>query len=69
VLSARHQDALERLAGELDSARVVVADLSLPQDVERLADEAGAVDILVATPVCRPVASWLALRSIRSTGR
>jgi short-subunit dehydrogenase len=48
VLSARHQDALERLAGELDSARVVVADLSLPQDVDRLADEAGAVDILVA---------------------
>jgi short-subunit dehydrogenase len=48
VLSARHQDALERLARELEPARIIVADLSLPQDAETLAEAAGAVDILVA---------------------
>ncbi len=47
MLSARRADVLERLASELD-ARVVVADLADAGDVERLAVEAGPVDVLVA---------------------
>lgn len=48
VLSARNQAALERLAGELGDARVVAADLSQPDEVDRLAAEAGDVDVLVS---------------------
>jgi len=48
VLSARGQPGLEALAAELGDARVVVADLTRPEDVERLAREAGPVDILIA---------------------
>jgi len=48
VLSARHLDALERVALDLDPARVVVADLSRRDEVERLADAAGEIDVLVA---------------------
>jgi short-subunit dehydrogenase len=48
VLSSRHADALERLGRELEPARVVVADLSLHDEVQRLADEAGDIDVLVA---------------------
>src|SRR5437016_12563913 len=48
VLSARHADALERVALELDPARVVVADLTRRDEVERLADAAGEIDVLVA---------------------
>jgi short-subunit dehydrogenase len=47
VLSGRRTDVLERLASELD-ARVVTADLSEPSDVDRLVEEAGAIDILIA---------------------
>ena len=48
VLSARGRPGLEALAAELGDARVVVADLTRPEDVERLAREAGPVDILIA---------------------
>ena len=48
VLSARNAEALRALAGELGGARVVVADLSRPGEPERLAAEAGAVDVLVS---------------------
>jgi short-subunit dehydrogenase len=48
VLSGRNQVELDRLALTLKPARVVVADLSRPEEVDRLASEAGAVDILVA---------------------
>src|SRR5260370_41862345 len=48
VLSARHGEALTRLAEELGHSRVVVADLSRPGVAERLAREAGDVDGLVA---------------------
>jgi uncharacterized protein len=47
VLSGRRSDVLEPLAAET-GARAVAADLSLPEDVERLAREAGDVDVLVA---------------------
>jgi uncharacterized protein len=48
VLSARNESALTRLANELGESRVVVADLSRTGEPERLAREAGAVDILVS---------------------
>ena len=47
VLSGRRADVLEPLAQELDG-RTVVCDLSSRDDVERLAEEAGEVDVLVA---------------------
>ena len=48
VLSARNEAALTRLADEMGECRVVVADLSRPGEAERLAREAGAVDVLVS---------------------
>lgn len=48
VLSARNKDALNRLAEELGDARVIVADLSRFGEPERLAREAGDVDVLVS---------------------
>ena len=47
VLSGRRSVALEPLAAEL-GARVIMCDLSLRDEVERLLEEAGAVDVLVA---------------------
>jgi uncharacterized protein len=47
VLSGRRTDVLEPLATEL-GARVVPADLAVREDVERLAEQAGAVDVLIA---------------------
>jgi short-subunit dehydrogenase len=50
VLSARRADALEELAAGLpgDGHRTLPSDLAEPGAAERLAAEAGAVDILVA---------------------
>jgi len=48
VLSARNEAALDKLSKELGGARVVVADLSRAGEPERLAREAGAVDVLVS---------------------
>jgi short-subunit dehydrogenase len=48
VLSARRLPELEALARELVGSRVVTADLSRPGEAERLAAEAGSVDLLVA---------------------
>jgi short-subunit dehydrogenase len=47
-LSGRSQAELGRLASRLTPARVVVADLSRREAVERLAADAGAIDVLVA---------------------
>lgn len=47
ILTGRRSDVLEPLAGEL-GARAIAADLAERADVERLAEEAGAVDILIA---------------------
>ena len=47
VISGRRLDVLEPLAAELQ-AQPIIADLSARGDVERLAAEAGDVDILVA---------------------
>jgi len=48
VLSGRNHAELEQLATRLTPARVIVADLSQQEEVERLAAAAGHVDILVA---------------------
>jgi short-subunit dehydrogenase len=50
VLSSRKPEALEELRRSLpgDGHRTAVADLAHPDAAERLADEAGAVDVLVA---------------------
>lgn len=50
ILSARKAEALEALAAELPGGghRVLSADLAEPGAAERLATEAGAVDVLVA---------------------
>jgi short-subunit dehydrogenase len=48
VLSGRNQAELDRLASRLAPARVVLADLSEPEAAQRLAAEAGTVDVLVA---------------------
>ena len=48
VLSARNEAALSKLASELGESRFVVADLAKPGEPERLAREAGDVDVLVS---------------------
>jgi short-subunit dehydrogenase len=50
VLSSRKPEALDELAGSLpgDAHRTVVADLAEPGAAERLASDAGGVDVLVA---------------------
>ncbi len=48
VLSARSEEALNALAAELGDSRIIVADLSHPGEPERLAQEAGSVDVLVS---------------------
>jgi short-subunit dehydrogenase len=47
VLTGRRVDVLEPLADEL-SATSIEADLANAQDVDRLLDESGAIDVLVA---------------------
>ena len=60
ALSARKADALEALAAELpgDGHEVLPADLAVPGTAEKLALEAGPVDILVANAGL-PGAGWL----------
>ena len=49
VLSGRKRDALEELAAELgDRADIAPADLALAEDIERMAEVAAGVDVLVA---------------------
>jgi short-subunit dehydrogenase len=48
VLSARNEPPLQKLAKELGESRVIVADLSRSGEPERLAKEAGHVDVLVS---------------------
>jgi short-subunit dehydrogenase len=47
ILSGRRSDVLEHLAAELD-ARAVPCDLSRRDEVQRLLDQAGSVDVLIA---------------------
>lgn len=48
ILSARNEEALKKLAGELRGAQVIPADLSRPGESERLAAEAQEVDVLIS---------------------
>ena len=48
VLSARNEAALRKLSTELGESRFVVADLAKPGEPERLAREAGEIDVLVS---------------------
>ena len=48
VLSGRNRPALDALAEELAGSRIVVADLNQREEIERLAEEAGPVDVLVS---------------------
>jgi short-subunit dehydrogenase len=48
ILSARNRGLLDQVAAELRPAEVIVADLSLPGEVEALAEQAAPVDVLVA---------------------
>lgn len=61
ALSARKAEALERLAAELpgEGHRTLAADLAEDGAAERLAAEAGEVDVLVANAGL-PAAGWLA---------
>ena len=61
ALSARNAEALAALAAELpgEGHRALVADLAEPGAAERLAAEAGEVDVLVANAGL-PGAGWLA---------
>lgn len=61
VLSARRQELMDGLARELVGSRVVAADLSRREDVARLAQEAGEVDVLVANAGVRARGTLLRL--------
>lgn len=52
ILSGRRTDVLDPLAGEL-GARVIACDLSIRGEVERLAEQAGGVDVLIANAALR----------------
>jgi uncharacterized protein len=52
VLNGRRTEVLDPLAREL-GARVVAADLSVREDVERLVEETGPVDVLIANAALR----------------
>jgi short-subunit dehydrogenase len=67
IISGRRSDVLEPLAAEL-GARSLVVDLSVPAEVDRLAQEAGEVDILVANAAL-PAAGTLDSFSIEEIDR
>src|SRR5205814_2004031 len=46
-LVARSEAKLRELAGELGNAKVIVADLVLPDAPQRIFDASGAVDVLI----------------------
>jgi short-subunit dehydrogenase len=52
VLSGRRTEVLAAMAGEL-GARVIACDLSVRGEVQRLAEQAGPVDVLIANAAVR----------------
>lgn len=67
VLSGRRADRLGALAAELD-ARAVAVDLERPGEPERLAREAGEIDVFVANAGL-PAAGWLTSFTIEQIDR
>jgi uncharacterized protein len=67
ILTGRRREELESLAGEL-GARWIEADLDAPAEIERLAGEAGAVDILIANAAL-PAAARLESLSLGDVDR
>jgi short-subunit dehydrogenase len=67
ILTGRRVDALEPLASELNG-RALAADLSVPEEVDRLVGEAGKVDILVANAAL-PAAGTLDSFSVQEIDR
>jgi short-subunit dehydrogenase len=67
VVSGRRSDVLEPLAAEVN-ARAVTVDLSVPPEIDRLVQEAGEVDILVANAAL-PAAGTLDSFSVREIDR
>ena len=47
ILVARSENKLRALAKELGNAKVIVADLALPDEPQKVFDRAGAVDVLI----------------------
>jgi len=68
VLSARNVEALERLAIELGESRVIVADLSRAGEPERLAQEAGEIDVVVSKAAV-PISGRLAEMAVDEIDR
>ena len=60
VLTGRRAEVLEPLAKELD-ARTIAADLALPAAIERLLEECGTVDLVVANAALPASGYYLAL--------
>ncbi len=52
VLTGRRTDVLDSLADELE-ARVIACDLAVREDVARLAEQSGPVDVLIANAAIR----------------
>ena len=62
ILTGRRADVLEPLAARI-GARAIVCDLAHPEEVERLVDEAGRVDVLVANAAI-PAGGHIAQHSV-----
>jgi short-subunit dehydrogenase len=67
ILTGRRADVLEPLASELD-ARSLALDLAAPAEVERLVNEAGEVDILIANAAL-PAAGTLSSFTVEEIDR
>lgn len=60
ILTGRQREPLEALASEM-SAKVILADLALPADVERLHAEAGDIDVAILNAGVSGTGSFLEL--------
>ena len=68
VVGARTREKVEHFAAEI-GARAVEVDVASRQSVERALADAGAIDLLVATPASDPPNLLRGPRSPRSGGR
>jgi uncharacterized protein len=69
VLSGRRLGVLESLGAETAAAQIVVADLSDPVDVDRLIEQSGEIDVLIANaglPASGRLATYTAVQIDRA---